>query len=127
MKFTKIVKAEEVKVDQKEIQFYKDAKKKAESIASKYNCKISGTYVNEIEPGVVNKEEPFKSIDVERGIGKIFGSDYDYSNKGTQVSLDTGMGSKIGEDWSIEEIREHLDKCNRILDCLEELKETFFK
>lgn len=123
MKFK--IKAEEVKIDPKEMQFYEDAKKKADSIASKYNCKVIRAYVNETEPGVVNKEEPFELIEVERGV--IFGPNYSLSNKDTQVSLDTGMGSKIGKDWSIEEIREHLDKCNRILNCLEELKETFFK
>lgn len=124
MKFIKLVKAEEI--DPKEKQFYQDIIKQANEIASKHNCKITKYEIFEQYPGVINKETPFMSIKVDY-IGDIYYQNDFQSNNDLILELNTNMGTNLERHWTVEEIRNHLNKCNRVLDCLEELKETFFK
>ena len=120
MKFTKIIKADE-NINSEALEIYKNAKAKAEQIAAKYGYEVDCSGMRER----TTEEHPFREIRInaERfwpegwvrynwyGIGDI------------RAEIQTTAYGPL----NLEEYAEYLDHCHKALECLKELKETFFK
>ena len=119
MKFTKIIKADEN--NQENLQIFLDAKAKAQQIASKYGYEVSCS--KSIEP---TQQYPFRQIRISKERfwpeGVI---EFDYWEDGAKLRAEIQTAGYGGLD--LEFYAEYLDHCHKALECLKELKETFFK
>lgn len=118
MKFTKIIKAEEI--SQESLEIYKDAKVKAQQIAAKYDYEVDcSRNIN------VTEEHPFFYIRIAKDRfwpeGKVEFSSYGNGDVIAEIQT-TAYGALNLEDYT-----EYLDHCHKALECLKELKEEFFK
>ena len=119
MKFTKIIKADE-NINPEAFQIFLKAKEKAEQIAAKYGYEVDCSKSIEL-----TQQYPFREIRIAKERfwpeGHIR---YDYWDDG---KLEDGIQTTSYGSLNLEEYAEYLDHCHKALECLKELKETFFK
>lgn len=121
MKFTKLIKADSNPTPEA-LEIFKNAQAKAEQIASKYGYKADCWNFGD-NP---TSERPFREVRI------IPNADlwpegwirYDYwKDNELKAEIQTTSYGAL----SLEVYTEYLDHCRKALECLKELKETFFK
>lgn len=119
MKFTKLIKAEEV--SQESLEIFKNAEQKANQISTKYGYKADcWNFGNNL-----TEQHPFRQIRIVADRYWPEGwveFDVFHDNEVKAEIQTTSYGALNLEDYA-----EYLDHCHKALECLKELKEEFFK